>query len=170
MGRSESLQEFDKRIMSAIVQEAQQTQLLFEYGVITADVVLKWADSMIIQLQIPPDTLIELSTTSPSKTENIITCLHRVSSGADFWSAFRGALPQIRDYVSTHRECAESIANHFFLTACSDVSNVPKDLNFIYGFDDAFFLANHGTFGDFETIYREFIGELDKACGVNPVR
>ena len=42
-----------------------------------------------------------------------------------------------------------------------EVSDVPDDLHFLYRFDDAFSLAQ-GGYGETETVYREFIHELDR--------
>lgn len=137
--------------------------MLFMYGVVVADELVAWADSFIVRMDSPPDPLLELSTTEPSKTGDILSCLRRLSVGADFWAAFRSALPRLRDYVTSYPDRAESIANHLYLTACSfEVSEVPDDLHFIYGFDDAFFLAREGTYGESETVYREFVRELDR--------
>ena len=149
--------------MTAIAQDAQQMSLLFQYGVAAAVEIVAWADSLIVQMDSPPDALLELSTAAPSKTEDILSCLHRLSVGGDFWSAFRSALPRLRDYIRLHPDRAENIANHLFLTACSfSVSDVPGDLHFVYRFDDAFSLARQSTYDEPETVYREFIHELDK--------
>ena len=70
---------------------------------------------------------------------------------------------EIRDFIVAHPDRADAIANHLFLTACSfGVSDVPDDLRFVYRFDDAFSLAHEGTYGEPETVYREFIHELEK--------
>ena len=132
--------------------------MLIQYGVLDASAVIAWADAMIVEMETPPDSLLELSTTAPDKTAEILSCLRRLSTGADFWTAFRSALPMLRDYVASHRDRAESIASHLFLTACGfGVGDVPEDLHFVYRFDDAFSLSREGTYGDPETVYREFI-------------
>jgi hypothetical protein len=149
--------------MQSIAKDAQRMSLLFQWGVATADEIISWADSLIVHMDSPLDSLLELSTTSPAKTGDILSCLHRLSGGADFWAAFRCALHRVRDYVASHPERAEAIANHLFLAACGfSVSDVPDDLHFAYRFDDAFSLAREGTCGEPQTVYRGFIHELDK--------
>jgi hypothetical protein len=149
--------------MQSIVQDAQRLSLLFQYGVLDAGAVIAWADGAIAQMDSPSDSLLELSTTAPDKTADILSHLHRLSSGAEFWPALRSAIPQIRDFIVAHPDRADAIANHLFLTACSfGVGDVPDDLHFLYRFDDAFSLAHEGTYGDLETVYREFIRELEK--------
>lgn len=111
----------------------------------------------------PPDALLELSTTAPDRTADVLSCLHRLSSGADFWPALRNAIPQLRDFVASHPDRAESIANNLFLTVAHfPVAELPDDLHFIYRFDEAFSLAREGTYGDTETVYREFIHEMER--------
>jgi hypothetical protein len=149
--------------MSAINQDAQRMSLLFQYGVVPADEVIAWADSWIVRMDSPPDSLFELSSTSPSNTGDILACLRQLSAGADFWIAFRAALPRLRDYVASHRDRAESIADHLYRTACSfQDSGVPDDLRFVWRFDDAFSLAREGIYGDSENVYREFVQCLDE--------
>lgn len=128
-----------------------------------AAAVIVWADKAILQMQSPPDALLELSSTAPDKTSDVLSHLHRLNSGAQFWPALRSAIPQLRDFVASHPDRAESIANHLFLTACSfDVGEVPEDLLFIHRYDDAFSLARDGTYGDRETVFREFVREMER--------
>jgi hypothetical protein len=149
--------------MTDIAQDAQRMSLLFQYGISAADEVIKWADSMIVQMDSPPDSLLELSTTAPSKTADVLSCLRGLSAGAEFWMALRSAIPQIREFVTSHPDRAEGIANHLFHTVCRfPFSDLPHDLHFIYRFDDAFSLAREGTYGEPETVYREFIHEMEK--------
>ena len=149
--------------MPAIAQFTQRMSLLFRYGVVAADEVVAWADSLIVEMDSPPDALLELSTTSPAKTADVLSSLERLSSGADFWPSFRSTLPQLRDHIVSNPDRAEAVAKHLFLTACSfSVSDVPDDLRFVYRFDDAFSLARDGTYGEPKTVYREFIQELEK--------
>jgi hypothetical protein len=149
--------------MQSITQDAQRVSLRFQYGVLDAAAVIAWSDGAIVQMESPPDALLELSTTAPDRTADVLSCLHRLSSGAEFWPALRSALPQLRDFVAAHPDRAESIANHLFLTVVRfPVAELPDDLHFIYRFDDAFSLAREGTYGDTETVYREFIHEMER--------
>lgn len=147
--------------MPSLAQEAQRLSLLFKYGVVSAGELISWADSQIAELDSPPEALLELSITFPDDTGGIISRLHRLSAGADIWSAMRAALPRIRDYVTARPQDAEHIANHFYLTALT-FEPVPTDLRFLYRFDDAFYLAREGTYGDRETIYKDFLSELER--------
>jgi hypothetical protein len=152
-----------ERAMQSITQDAQRTSLLFSYGVLDAAAVIAWADEAIVQAKSPSNALLDLSMAAPDKTEDILSCLHRLSAGAEFWPAFRSALPQIRDFIVTHPDRADAIANDLFLTACSfGFSDVPDDLRFIYRIDDAFSMARDGTYGDRNTAYRDFIDALEK--------
>jgi hypothetical protein len=149
--------------MPTIAQDAQRVSLLFHYGAMTACEVIAWADSWILELEEPSDLLIELSTTLPNETTEIVSRLHRLSTGADIWSALRSAFPRLHEFILSQPEKAEIVANHLFNTGCEYLSsNVPKDLNFIYRFDDAFSLAYAGIVGEPKAVYAEFIFELEK--------
>ena len=148
--------------MQPIAHDAQRISLLFEYGVLTGNNVIAWSDGAIVQLDSPPDSLLQLSMTAPDNTADIISHLHQLSVGSDFWAALRSAIPQIRDFIVVHPDRAESVANHLFRTACHAASQLPEDLNFMFQYDDAFSLARDGIYGDSQTIYRDFIQELEE--------
>jgi hypothetical protein len=152
-----------------IAQEAKRVSLLFHYGVFAADAIIEWADTMIIAMDTPPDTLLELSTTAPDKTADIVSCLNRLSYGAEFWSALRSAIPQIRDFITTNPDpvsIAHRMAHHLGSqirsTTYWSYLKMPDDLEFLFNFDDDFDHALDGDSGDPETVYREFIHELEK--------
>jgi hypothetical protein len=148
--------------MNSIAQDAQRLSLLFEYGAIDARAVISWADTWIVQMDSPPDLLLKLSMTMPEKSGDILSYLRGLSSGADFWKAFRNIIPQLRSFVASHPELAENIAIHFYHTAFI-VENVPEDLRFICRYDDEFSLARQGIYGDFDTVYKKFVEEMDGA-------
>ena len=151
--------------MKTIAHDAQRMGLLFEYGIVTGKEVVAWADSAIVQLASLPDSLLQLSLTAPDNTADIISHLHRLASGADFWAALRSVIPRIRDYVVEHPDGAETTANHLFLTACFAHNKFPKDLQFLFRFDDAFSLAQDGVYGTPQDVYRDFVQELGKFDG-----
>ncbi len=146
---------------STLAHDAHRVSLLFQYGVLTSDDVISWADSAIVQMDKPPYSLIELSTTPADKVEDIISHLRQLSSGSDLWNALRSAIPQIQDFLVAHPDRAESIANHFSRAAYY-FGNVPKDLNFMFRFDDVFSLAREGIYGKPKTAYSDFMRELEK--------
>jgi hypothetical protein len=145
-----------------IAHEALRVSFLFQYGVLTADEVIGWADSMIIQLDSLPDSLLELSMISTEKTADIVSCLRRLRSEGDYWAALRAGFPQIRQFIISHPDQAERIANQLFRTACFSPQPIPKDLNFMFSYDDKFSLARDGIFGDLQAVYSSFIAELEK--------
>jgi hypothetical protein len=149
--------------MQSITQDAEKMNLLLQFGVRDGNDVIAWADSLIVQMDAPPDVLLELSMTAPDKTADIVSCLNRLKSGSDFWPAFRSTLPSIREYLVLHPERAESVAHRLYHACCwFSYSDVPEDLHFVYQFDDAFELASDGIFGNRRRVYRAFIDELGK--------
>jgi len=147
----------------ALAQESQSITLLFQYGVVSATDIITWADSLVEKMDSPPDALLDLSATPSHKTGDILSCLHRLSAGADFWDALRKTLPRLRDFIAAHPDQAENIAHHLSGTVLSfDYSEVPADLRFPDRIDDAFSLARQGTYGTRETAYQYFLLELNK--------
>jgi hypothetical protein len=129
-------------------------------------VVVRWADAQIMALDSASGSLLELSTTSPSKTGDLLSHLRVLASGADFWSAFRAVLGPLHDHISSNPSRAEYFANELYRTAISfDSGEVPKDLSFVYRFDDAFSIAREGTYGRPEDVFREFLAELARFKG-----
>lgn len=151
--------------MKTIAHDSQRMSLLFEYGVVTGTEVVAWADTVIVQLDSLPDSLLQLSLTAPDNTADIISHLHQLALGSDFWAALRSVISQIREFIIEHPDQAENIANHLFLTACFVHNKVPKDLQFMFRFDDAFSLAQDGIYGEPQTVYRDFVQELGKFDG-----
>jgi len=147
--------------MKSIAQDAQRLSLLFQFGVIDAKAAISWADPFIVEMDSPPDLLIQLSTTAPEKTGDILSCLRALGLGADFWTAFRSTIPQIRAFIAFHPELAERVADHMSFIACT-VGDVPEDLFFINRYDDAFLLARQDMYGDVNTIREELIREMDE--------
>ncbi len=137
--------------------------LFFQDGVFDGSAIIAWADAMIVEMETPPDSLLELSTTASEKTADILSCLNRLSAGAEFWKAFGSVMPLLREYLSSHRDRAKNIATQLCLTA-SDFSggDVPQDFRFVYRLEDAFSLAQEGMCGDPESVYQEFIHELER--------
>lgn len=154
--------------MSAIENESQRMSLLFQYGVVDAHDVIAWVDSLIEQIDSPPDLLLDLSSTAPDNTGDILARLRRLSAGSEFWESFRSSIPQIRDYTAAHHDRAESIANHLVLTLISFQDEAPDDLHFLYWFDDAFSLAREGICGSPESVCHAFIQELDEWIADRP--
>ncbi|HLX70536.1 MAG TPA: hypothetical protein VKV04_12995 [Verrucomicrobiae bacterium] len=147
--------------MPPYTQDAKRLSLLFDYGVAAAREVIDWADSQIVALDSPPDALMQLAVTRPDDTGAIISHLHALSTEAEFWSAFRAVLGRLHRHVVSHPDDAARIATHLYRTAVM-LSKVPREFSFIYGYDDAFVLAKDGTYGDADTVLKEFTEDLQR--------
>jgi hypothetical protein len=139
--------------------EAKRLSILFEYGVRVSREAIAWADSQIAATDSPSETLLQLSTTSPARTAEMLSHLHVLATGADFWCALRAAMPRLREHLVTHPSDAERVARELFQVVVS-ADSVPEEFDFAYRFDDAFGLAHNQIFGDLEAVRREFIDEL----------
>jgi hypothetical protein len=145
--------------MPPYAHDAQRLSLLFGYGAATHREVIEWADSQIGALESLPDPLLQLAVTLPGDTAAIMAHLHTLGSGAEFWPAFRAALARLHAHVVAHPRDAARIAHHIYLSVAT-LSDVPDEFSFVNHFDDAFTLARDGTFGDEDTVRREFIEVL----------
>jgi hypothetical protein len=140
--------------------------LMLQYGLTTGSGVVQWADAQIIALDSASGSLLELSTTPPSKTGDLVSHLRVLASGADYWSAFRAVLGPLHDHIASNPSRAEYFANLLYRTVISfDSAEVPKDLSFIDRFDDAFSLAREGIYGRPDDVLREFLAELERFKG-----
>jgi hypothetical protein len=149
--------------MTAISQDAQRMSLMLQYGLVSGVEVVRWADSQIVALDSPPESLIGLSTTPPSQIADLLSHLRALASGADFWAAFREILGSLHDHVASKPTEAEHFANELYRTAVWFApGDVPKDLSFVHRFDDAFSLARGGTYGQTEDVLRDFLSELER--------
>src|SRR5688572_13225239 len=145
--------------MPPYAQSAKRLSLLFDYGVATEREVIEWADSQIVALESPPEALMELAATRPTDAAGMISHLHSLSAQAEFWPAFRQAMGRLYEHLVAHPDDAARIANNIYLTVVT-FSDVPKEFSFAYRFDDAFSLAHEGTFGDEDTVRKEFTDAL----------
>ena len=149
--------------------DALRVSLLFDYAVIKPTDVTEWADAQIIALQSVPDRLIELSTTPPDRTADIVSHLHELGQGGNFLQAFRACLGELHQYlVSSPHEC-ERIANILYRTICEH-NDLPQEFNFLYRYDDGFALARENVYGDFATLRHEFINDLARFAPAQPAK
>lgn len=142
--------------MPPYAHDAQRLSLLFGYGAATHREVIEWADSQIGALESLPDALLQLAVTRPGDTAAMLSNLLALSAEAEFWPAFRAALAHLHAHVIAHPHEAAQIAHHIYLSVAT-LSDVPDEFSFVNHFDDAFTLARDGTFGDEDTVRREFI-------------
>jgi len=149
--------------MTALCHDAQRMSLMLQFGLASGADVIGWADSEIVALDLASGPLLELSTTPPANTCDLLSHLRALASGADFWAAFRTVLGPLQDHIASNPARTEYFANELYRTASSfDSGEVPKDLSFLHRFDDAFSLAREGTYGRPEDVLREFLAELGR--------
>lgn len=149
--------------MKTLSQDAMRMSLLFQFGAVRGDEIIKWADEKVIDLDPLPDALLELVQTTPENTADIISCLHQLSLGAGYWEALRQSLGWLHDFICSNPAQAERIASTlYYAVTCEGSGEIPSDLLFVLSYDDAFSLARDGVYGSRETVLAEFIAELGK--------
>ena len=147
--------------MPAYTQDAKKLSLLYDWGLLSDDDIIGWAEVQTAQLASPPLVLLELADTKPGSTPSIIAYLHSLSSDAQFWPACRDALWQLHDHLLAQPQDTERMAYTLYHSVLNG-AEVPEELNFLSRYDDAFDLAKAGVSGDLASVRDAFIKELER--------
>jgi len=148
--------------MTALAQEAATISILLQLGVISTKDVIDWADENIVRVPKPRPLLIELSTTPANRLDLISEMLSALKMDSDYWPAVRDALATVHSYVLSRPQDAEKIAQGLYLVASNQILEVPEDLQFMYGLDDAFYLARENGLGNENDARLDMLLELAK--------
>jgi len=148
--------------MPSITQKAGHERVLFMVGVRTPKEIIAWADRTICEEERPDELLIDLSTTSPDRFDDLLASLTRLAAGCDFWRSARSALGEVHDYLVAHPEEAERIAQALESSISGNLRRIPDDCNWFAGVEDAFVCAKLGIYGDLESARDDFIRKLGR--------
>lgn len=139
--------------------EAKRLSILLEMGVPVAREAIRWAEAQIATAESPSNELLELSTAPASQPATVLSHLHVLAAGADFWRAFGAAMPRLREYLVDHPSASERVAAAFYRIAVA-AGDVPEEFTFAYRFEDSFQLARVGISGRTEDVHQDFMDEL----------
>ncbi len=145
--------------------------MLFHYGLATPEEIVRWADSQMLAMDSPPDSLIELSATPASQPGGIITHLNGLAGSPDFWDwdGFRAILARLHDDLASHPSDAGQVAAELYQFIIRFApGHIPSEFYPFYAFDDEFALASMASMASmvskeaYAEVSRDFIRELAK--------
>jgi hypothetical protein len=61
--------------------------LRLQFGLVSGEDIINWADSEIVRLDSPPEELIDLATSNASQIDEHLSYLNALAQGAEFWNA-----------------------------------------------------------------------------------
>ncbi|EIQ02013.1 hypothetical protein OpiT1DRAFT_00591 [Opitutaceae bacterium TAV1] len=146
----------------SIAQKSAREWFLFTIGVKKAEDIIAWTDSVIIEDDKPDARIIDLSTTSPERTDVFVAELERLKEGGDIWKAIGEGLDDVHDFVVAHPEQAERVAQALDSMASWYSEEMPEEFSFISRFCDAFYLARDGIYGGTDAVLADFISHLSR--------
>jgi hypothetical protein len=152
--------------MKEVQNEAARLALLYDLGIIASDVVIRWADDLIVGSPKPSQELIELSVSRADDPASVSGALRSVAAGADVWSPVEAALPEILDFISAHPDRAPLAAKAFYHIAVEQKYVVPDSLRFFLRSEDDFDLADSGVYPLLD-VYQRFVGDLRAAISAH---
>jgi hypothetical protein len=147
---------------ASIAQKSAREWFLFTIGVKKAEDIVAWADRVIAEEERPDARILDLSTTSPERTDVFVAELGRLKDGGDIWRAVADGLDAVHDFVVAHPEEAERIAQALYSVASWYPKGMPDEFSFIFHFDDAFYLAKEGIYGGTDAVYADFVAHLKR--------
>ena len=145
--------------MQDIRNDAARLSLLHDFGVISANEVVRWADDLIVSEAKPCQELIDLSTSS---AKGVGDALRSLARGADVWLPIEAALPRILEFVTAKPDQAPIAARAFYHIAVDQKYEVPKTLRFFLNAEDDFDLAESGIYR-FDEVYHRFVDAIKAA-------
>jgi hypothetical protein len=155
-------------LTDAIKQKAKEFGFLLHMQVATVEEVVSWADNTIIAMDHPPSELIELSTADPFNIGQIDEHLTRLSEGANALEAFISTLSRSYQHLLSQPDDLDHLAFSLYFLAMMFEPDVRNQFAFLDRFEDATSLARDGSYGDIETVRREFLDELKRFAKPDP--
>lgn len=145
--------------MKPYAQEAENLRLLFDAGIASVDDVIAWADRTVLTLPEYDDDLVEISLGAKVPMAEMDSRLRRVGAGADHYEAIRNLAGRMHRSLMSDRSLAQNFARVLEHIWVECGYKVPKDLSFMAGIDDAFSLAESGTYGSLDDAIDRLMAE-----------
>ena len=143
--------------MKPYAQEAENLRLLFDAGIASVEDVVAWADRTILTLPEYDEDLTEVSLGAKVPMAEMDSRLHRAGIGADPFVAIRNLAGRIHRTLLLDRSRARDFARMLEGLWVDSGFKVPEDLAFMAGIDDAFYLAESGTWGSLNEVIDSLI-------------
>jgi hypothetical protein len=144
--------------MNPLSKDAKRVSLMLQYGFMTSQAVVDWADAQIVALDSP------LAATPVSRTADLLSHLAALASDAEYWEAFRVILGSLSERLASRpNEAILSAWNNLYCTmvatAPTNPWDVPTEFQFIYSLLVALDGAEYER-GRREWVLHEFLAKL----------
>lgn len=143
-------------------EQAAKMAVLLQARAIMAEEVIAWVDSVIVAESRPAASLIELSTTPKSATQDIISQLRAFSSEIDDPRALRLAAADLKGAIERGILDVERAAVFTASFLGGSLPTLPNDLMPLYTAHDEFYLAIAEGYGTKEAVAADFLDTLGK--------
>ncbi len=130
--------------------EAERLRLGIRGGWLKIDEAVSWADRQIERTQQPPLALVDLALAHNRTREEVAALLEAIPGSADLVAVMRSSLTDLLDAVEREPRLAPDAAR--WLEAAAIRGELPESEfgSEAYGLDDAFALAEQGSYGTVE--------------------
>ena len=140
-------------------QEALELHLGYDAGVIFRSEIIDWADSILVDYEYNDDVA-ELSMSRSVPSSEFSSRIGRIAVGGDQFEAMRVVLGRM--FIDLSHDMGR-VRQYTRFMECFSIQHdydLPDDMNFFYGVDDDFALAEQGIFNSFKRLSKSLL----KSC------
>ncbi len=128
-------------------------------GCVTREVIIKWADGMVLK-QGDYD-FIEISMSGKLPLQEFVSLLLKIGLKSDHFNCLRNVLGRMAIIIEQDKTMLRKFAKGLYHFAIENAYELPDDMRFITGLDDEYALAKNGTYGSIDEIDKDFIRDLN---------
>jgi hypothetical protein len=142
--------------MSDIAAEAAFLRKALLLGIRDVASVVAWSDSIIGELDEPPEAFIDLSGMSKAHVLDVTHVLESVAAPMSTVELLPRLLADAHDKLRVDPAYGPELARALY-QVCLEGTPLPSQFNALYSFADAYDLAKAGTFGSIREVYEELL-------------
>lgn len=143
--------------MKSYAQDALETLWAFRAGIYSIEDVVWWADAVLAQANQYDDAVANISLSAKRLPQEIDSMLLHASEGADRIQAIRHLLGQMHGVMLLDQSRGRDFTRVIDRIVVECGYHLPQDLNFLFGLEDEFDMAEDGTYGTVSGVTDAFI-------------
>jgi len=140
-----------------MTRDAAALRVGLRLGLLKVENVVKWADEQIETLDAPPATLLDLSLMGDSPPADVHGRLREISVDVPSLEILPSVLAKGIDQLRADPGLGPMVARGLFELYVEANYEVPPELREIGRLDDAYSLAEQGTYGTMEEAFRDLL-------------
>jgi hypothetical protein len=148
-------------------EAALELKLGIEAGVVEKEEVIRWADS-ILGRETYNDDVANISLATNSSAKEIEALLGKIANGLCEWDGLRWVLGRLHKCLVSQPNKMHEFIQFLERIWIRNGYDVPADMHFIVGLEDAYLLAEEAQYGYMEEIRSDFLMNLSRFCGSMP--